>query len=80
VVLFSPDVKISIRRKPDTNIRCDLIASKLEGGAHSYTAGAIIRRKITRLMTITRAMIYGYKPKKSSKPGDRDRMTIQMQN
>lgn len=45
VVLFSRDGKISIRRKPNTNIRCDLIASKLEGGGHSYAAGAIIRRK-----------------------------------
>ena len=45
VVLFSRDGKISIRRKPNTNIRCDLIASKLDGGGHSYAAGAIIRRK-----------------------------------
>lgn len=46
VVLFSPDGKISIRRKPGLNIiRCDIIASKLNGGGHSYAAGAIIRRK-----------------------------------
>jgi nanoRNase/pAp phosphatase (c-di-AMP/oligoRNAs hydrolase) len=46
VVLFSPDGKISMRRKPGLNIiRCDIIASKLNGGGHSYAAGAIIRRK-----------------------------------
>jgi oligoribonuclease NrnB/cAMP/cGMP phosphodiesterase (DHH superfamily) len=45
VVLFSPDGKISIRRKPGTNIRCDIIASQLNGGGHSYAAGATITRK-----------------------------------
>ena len=45
VVLFSPDGKISIRRKPGANIRCDVIASKLNGGGHSYAAGATITRK-----------------------------------
>jgi uncharacterized protein len=45
VVLFSPDGKISIRRKPGANIRCDIIASKLNGGGHSYAAGATITRK-----------------------------------
>jgi uncharacterized protein len=45
VVLFSPDGKISIRRKSGANIRCDVIASKLNGGGHSYAAGATITRK-----------------------------------
>ena len=45
VVLFSPDGKISIRRKPAADIRCDVIASKLNGGGHSYAAGATITRK-----------------------------------
>ena len=45
VVLFSQDGKISIRRKPGANIRCDVIASKLNGGGHSYAAGATITRK-----------------------------------
>jgi nanoRNase/pAp phosphatase (c-di-AMP/oligoRNAs hydrolase) len=45
VVLFSPDGKISIRRKPGASIRCDVIASKLNGGGHSYAAGATIARK-----------------------------------
>jgi nanoRNase/pAp phosphatase (c-di-AMP/oligoRNAs hydrolase) len=43
-VLFSPGV--SIRRRPGVNtIRCDMIASKLDGGGHSYAAGAIIRKR-----------------------------------
>jgi nanoRNase/pAp phosphatase (c-di-AMP/oligoRNAs hydrolase) len=45
VVLFSRDGKISTRRKSDTNIGCDLIASKLGGGGHSYAAGSLISRK-----------------------------------
>jgi oligoribonuclease NrnB/cAMP/cGMP phosphodiesterase (DHH superfamily) len=45
-VLFSPDGKISIRRRPGVNtIRCEMIASKLDGGGHSYAAGAIIRKR-----------------------------------
>ena len=45
-VLFSPNGKISIRRRPGVNtIRCDMIASKLDGGGHSYAAGAIIRKR-----------------------------------
>jgi oligoribonuclease NrnB/cAMP/cGMP phosphodiesterase (DHH superfamily) len=44
--LFSPDGKISIRRRPGVStIRCDMIASKLDGGGHSYAAGAIIRKR-----------------------------------
>jgi nanoRNase/pAp phosphatase (c-di-AMP/oligoRNAs hydrolase) len=45
VVLFSRDGKISTRRKSDTNIGCDLIASKLGGDGHSYAAGFLISRK-----------------------------------
>ena len=45
-VLFYSDGKISIRRRPGVNtIRCDIIASKLDGGGHSYAAGAIIRKR-----------------------------------
>jgi nanoRNase/pAp phosphatase (c-di-AMP/oligoRNAs hydrolase) len=44
-VLFPPDGKISIRGKPGANIRCDVIASKLNGVGHSYAAGATITRK-----------------------------------
>jgi oligoribonuclease NrnB/cAMP/cGMP phosphodiesterase (DHH superfamily) len=44
--LFSSDGKISIRRRPGVStIRCDMIASKLDGGGHSYAAGAIIRKR-----------------------------------
>jgi oligoribonuclease NrnB/cAMP/cGMP phosphodiesterase (DHH superfamily) len=44
--LFSPDGKISIRRRPGVStIKCDMIASKLDGGGHSYAAGAIIRKR-----------------------------------
>jgi len=41
--LFSPDGKISIRRKSGSDIRCDLIAQKLNGGGHSYAAAGIIK-------------------------------------
>lgn len=46
VILFSPDGKISIRRKLDSEIRCDLIAQKLNGGGHSYAAAGIIKSPI----------------------------------
>ena len=42
-VLFAPDGKLSIRRKPDSDIRCDFIAQKLNGGGHSYAAGGVIK-------------------------------------
>jgi uncharacterized protein len=43
VFLFSPDGKVSVRRKSGSEIRCDLIAQKLNGGGHSYAAAGIIR-------------------------------------
>jgi oligoribonuclease NrnB/cAMP/cGMP phosphodiesterase (DHH superfamily) len=46
VFLFSPDGKISIRRKSGSEIRCDLIAQKLSGGGHSYAAAGIIKSSI----------------------------------
>jgi oligoribonuclease NrnB/cAMP/cGMP phosphodiesterase (DHH superfamily) len=42
VFLFSPDGKISIRRKTGSEIRCDIIAQKLNGGGHSYAAARTI--------------------------------------
>ena len=39
VVLYSPDGKVSIRRRDGTDIRCDLIAYRLNGGGHSYASG-----------------------------------------
>jgi uncharacterized protein len=44
-ILFAPDGKLSIRRAPDSSLRCDLIAQKLNGGGHSYAAGGIIKTK-----------------------------------
>jgi oligoribonuclease NrnB/cAMP/cGMP phosphodiesterase (DHH superfamily) len=42
-ILFAPDGKLSIRRKPTSDIKCDLIAQRLNGGGHSYAAGGIIK-------------------------------------
>jgi uncharacterized protein len=44
-VLFAPDGKLSIRRKPGSDIRCDFIALKLNGGGHSYAAAGIIKSR-----------------------------------
>lgn len=46
VFLFSPDGKISVRRKSGSEIRCDLIAQKLNGGGHSYAAAGIIKSSV----------------------------------
>ena len=43
VVLYSPDGKVSIRRRDGTDIRCDLIAYRLNGGGHSYAAAGVIK-------------------------------------
>jgi oligoribonuclease NrnB/cAMP/cGMP phosphodiesterase (DHH superfamily) len=42
-ILFAPDGKLSIRRTPNSDIKCDLIALRLNGGGHSYAAGGIIK-------------------------------------
>jgi oligoribonuclease NrnB/cAMP/cGMP phosphodiesterase (DHH superfamily) len=42
-VLYSPEGKISIRRKVGTDIKCDWIASRLNGGGHSYAAAGVIQ-------------------------------------
>ena len=42
-VLYSPEGKISIRRKAGTDIKCDWIASRLNGGGHSYAAAGVIQ-------------------------------------
>jgi oligoribonuclease NrnB/cAMP/cGMP phosphodiesterase (DHH superfamily) len=44
-VLFALDGKLSIRRKPGSDIKCDVIAQKLHGGRHSYAAGGIIKSR-----------------------------------
>jgi uncharacterized protein len=43
VILFAPDGKISIRRKPGSDIKCDVIGRRLDGGGHSYAAAGIIK-------------------------------------
>jgi uncharacterized protein len=43
VVLYARDGKVSIRRRANTDIRCDLIAYRLNGGGHSYAAAGVIK-------------------------------------
>ena len=43
VVLYARDGKVSIRRRARTDIRCDLIAYRLNGGGHSYAAAGVIK-------------------------------------
>ena len=43
VVIYSLDGRVSIRRKPGTDIRCDRIANRLGGGGHIYAAAGIIK-------------------------------------
>jgi uncharacterized protein len=43
VILFAPDGKVSIRRKPGSDIKCDVIGRRLDGGGHSYAAAGIIK-------------------------------------
>jgi oligoribonuclease NrnB/cAMP/cGMP phosphodiesterase (DHH superfamily) len=45
-IMFAPDGKLSIRRKPESNIKCDVIAQKLHGGGHSYAAAGVIKPRI----------------------------------
>ena len=44
-VVYSPDGRLSIRRKPGTDIQCDRIAKRLGGGGggHSYAAAGFIK-------------------------------------
>jgi uncharacterized protein len=43
VILFAPDGKVSIRRKPGSDIKCDVIGRRLDGGGHNYAAAGIIK-------------------------------------
>lgn len=43
VVLFAPDGKVSFRRKPGSEIKCDTIARRLNGGGHNYAAAGMIK-------------------------------------
>jgi nanoRNase/pAp phosphatase (c-di-AMP/oligoRNAs hydrolase) len=55
VVLYSPDGKVSIRRRDGTDIRCDLIAYRLNGGGHSYAAAGVIKSNGEATTTILTA-------------------------
>jgi oligoribonuclease NrnB/cAMP/cGMP phosphodiesterase (DHH superfamily) len=55
VVLYSQDGKVSIRRRAGTDIRCDLIAYRLNGGGHSYAAAGIIKSNGEATTTILTA-------------------------
>ncbi|MGN6348375.1 MAG: hypothetical protein ACTHLL_01300 [Candidatus Nitrosocosmicus sp.] len=46
IILFASDGKLSIRRKPGSEIKCNVIAEKLNGGGHSYAAAGLIDSKI----------------------------------
>jgi nanoRNase/pAp phosphatase (c-di-AMP/oligoRNAs hydrolase) len=46
---YSPHGKVSVRRKVGTDIKCDMITRRLNGGGHSYAAGI---RVIKELQTI----------------------------
>ncbi len=58
VALYAQDGRVSIRRRAGTEIRCDLIAHRLNGGGHSYAAAGVIRSNgesaTTTILTATR--------------------------
>jgi oligoribonuclease NrnB/cAMP/cGMP phosphodiesterase (DHH superfamily) len=60
VVLYSQDGKVSIRRRAGTDIRCDLIAYRLNGGGHSYAAAGVIKSNeeeaTTTILTMPRVV------------------------
>ena len=60
VVLYAQDGKVSIRRRAGTDIRCDLIAYRLNGGGHSYAAAGIIKSNgeaaTTTILTASRVV------------------------
>ena len=57
VVLYSPDGKVSIRRKAGTEIKCDWIAYKLNGGGHSYAAAGVIKSNGGVVLTAQRVVL-----------------------
>jgi len=59
VVLYAQDGKVSIRRGAGTDIRCDLIACRLNGGGHSYAAAGVIKgngEAATTILTASRVV------------------------
>jgi uncharacterized protein len=57
VVLYSPDGKVSIRRKAGTEIKCDWIAYRLNGGGHSYAAAGVIKSNGGAVLTAQRVIL-----------------------
>ncbi|MFL6420871.1 MAG: hypothetical protein ACJ71P_15900 [Nitrososphaeraceae archaeon] len=53
VALYAQDGKVSIRRRAGTDVRCDLIAYRLNGGGHSYAAAGIIKSNAEEAATTT---------------------------
>ena len=52
---------MSIRRRDGTDIRCDLIAYRLNGGGHSYAAAGVIKSNeeeeaTTTILTVPRVV------------------------
>ena len=43
VILFTPDGKVSIRKKPALDIKFDVIGRRLGGGGHNYASADIIK-------------------------------------
>jgi oligoribonuclease NrnB/cAMP/cGMP phosphodiesterase (DHH superfamily) len=57
VLLYAQDGKVSIRRRAESDIRCDLIAHKLNGGGHSYAAAGIIKSHEDATTTLTAPIV-----------------------
>ena len=55
-VLYSPNGRISIRRKAYADIKCDKIAQRLNGGGHSYAAAGIIKDSVEQVLTTSRVV------------------------
>jgi oligoribonuclease NrnB/cAMP/cGMP phosphodiesterase (DHH superfamily) len=55
-VLYSPDGRVSIRRKANTDIKCDKIAHRLNGGGHIYAAAGIIKDNVKQALTTSRVV------------------------
>jgi uncharacterized protein len=53
-VLYSPDGRVSIRRRANTDIKCDKIAHRLNGGGHSYAAAGVIKGDAGQLLTTSK--------------------------
>ena len=43
IILFAPDGKVSIRKNSRSDIKCDVIGRRLNGGGHDYAAAGIIK-------------------------------------